>query len=242
MNISEQIIRAKNDLDDAYEAGKKSEYDAFWDNYQQNGNRTDYYAGFAGVGWTDKTVNPKHIVKPKDAQMMFYKSRITFDPMSDPRFDFSECDIFSQAFSYSDITKLSAIDVTKTKQNGARFIFHYAQKLVTVEKLTVGATPVNNNYFQSAFDGAIELQYIFFDGEICYDINMSACKKLAKVSIDSAMDHLSATTTAKRTLTLSKAAVNKAYETSEGANDGVESQDWNDKVNAAPDNWIISVI
>ncbi|MBE6983107.1 MAG: hypothetical protein E7435_02320 [Ruminococcaceae bacterium] len=27
--------------------------DAFWDAYQQNGERTDYNAGFAGQGWDD---------------------------------------------------------------------------------------------------------------------------------------------------------------------------------------------
>ena len=40
MDIAEKVLRAKTDLDDVYEAGKKAEYDAFWDEYQDYGNRT----------------------------------------------------------------------------------------------------------------------------------------------------------------------------------------------------------
>ena len=38
MNITEKVLRQKQDFDDVYEAGKKAEYDAFWDAFQDNGN------------------------------------------------------------------------------------------------------------------------------------------------------------------------------------------------------------
>ena len=46
MNISEKILQLKQDFDDVYEAGKKDQYNEFWDSYQQNGNRVDYIYGF----------------------------------------------------------------------------------------------------------------------------------------------------------------------------------------------------
>ena len=47
-------------------AGKKSEYDAFWDAYQQNGERTNYAYAFAGSCWTPETLKPKYPICPND--------------------------------------------------------------------------------------------------------------------------------------------------------------------------------
>ena len=60
MTIAEKILRAKNDYDSVYEAGKKSEYDKFWDSYQINGTLTSYKYKFAYSGWTDVCFNPKY--------------------------------------------------------------------------------------------------------------------------------------------------------------------------------------
>ncbi len=52
--------------------------DAFWDVFQQNGNRTSYIAVFAGQGWTDETYNPKYpIVATNQAGEMFKYCGIT---------------------------------------------------------------------------------------------------------------------------------------------------------------------
>ena len=44
-----------------YDAGKQSEYDRFWDSFQQNGTRANYSFAFAGVAWTDETLQPKYL-------------------------------------------------------------------------------------------------------------------------------------------------------------------------------------
>ena len=49
-----------NKLTEIFNAGKKSAYDEFWDKYQQNGNRTDYYCAFSGRGWTTDNFKPKY--------------------------------------------------------------------------------------------------------------------------------------------------------------------------------------
>ena len=43
-----------------FEAGKKAQYDAFWDRYQDYGDRRDYTMLFAGAGWTPETFKPKY--------------------------------------------------------------------------------------------------------------------------------------------------------------------------------------
>ena len=63
--------------DKVYEAGQQSEYDRFWDLFQQNGARDDYAYGFSGAGWNDENFKPKYdIVVGYDATGMFRQSRI----------------------------------------------------------------------------------------------------------------------------------------------------------------------
>lgn len=40
--------------------GKQAEHDAFWDCFQQNGERSDYEYAFCGSGWTDENYSPKY--------------------------------------------------------------------------------------------------------------------------------------------------------------------------------------
>ena len=50
-----------------FEAGKaegaKSEYDRFWDGYQENGNKISYRFAFYGSSWNDTTFHPKYPIK-----------------------------------------------------------------------------------------------------------------------------------------------------------------------------------
>jgi hypothetical protein len=47
MTREEKVLQLKQDFDEVYDAGKQAEYDAFWDVFQNNGNRTDYARAFA---------------------------------------------------------------------------------------------------------------------------------------------------------------------------------------------------
>ena len=70
-NIAEQVTQLKTDFDEVHEAGKKAEYDEFWDNFQINGNRGNYLCGFAGSGWTSENFRPKYSMDITYAYMMF---------------------------------------------------------------------------------------------------------------------------------------------------------------------------
>ena len=57
--------------------GKKSQYDEFWDYYQDNGDRKDYFYAFSGKGWDDNTYNPKYDLNITSAGVVFQNSLIT---------------------------------------------------------------------------------------------------------------------------------------------------------------------
>lgn len=55
-----------------YEAGKKAEYDAFWDVFQKNGNRTDYAYAFAMASWTADNYKPKYPITATASNSIYY--------------------------------------------------------------------------------------------------------------------------------------------------------------------------
>lgn len=58
---------------EVFNTGKKSEYDTFWDTFQQNGNRTSYNSAFGGQ-WTTDIFKPKYPIRPTNAYMMFFSN------------------------------------------------------------------------------------------------------------------------------------------------------------------------
>jgi hypothetical protein len=75
---------------------------------------------------------------------------------------------------------------------------------------------------------------------IAANIEFAQSKNLTRASIESIVNALS-TTTSGKTVTFSRAAVNKAYETSEGANDGADSPEWYSLIDTRS-NWTFNLI
>ena len=94
---------------EGYEHGKEegiqAEYDRFWDDFQQNGNRTSYLHGFAGRCWTNETFKPKYPLKIGNATAMFFYSSI---PNIDCELDFTNKSIsLANMFAYSWVKSIS---------------------------------------------------------------------------------------------------------------------------------------
>ncbi len=107
-------------LDEVYEAGKKSEYDTFWDAFQDNGKRTNYEYGFSGSGWNDTTLKPKYPLILTTGRYMF---------------------------RYADVTHLPTIDLRNL--DDAEYVFAYADALHTIEKIILksdGSTAFSNTF------------------------------------------------------------------------------------------------
>lgn len=149
MSIAEKLVTiAENGLK-VYEAGKKdgiqSEYDRFWDAYQDYGNRTRYYYSFAGYCWTDETYNPK------------YPINATANA--------------SSLFSYSSITDTKVPINLGTTATNKGSIFQSASKLVTIRELIWNC----DIDFAKMFSSCTSLTNITLKGTITRDINMQWC-------------------------------------------------------------------
>ena len=221
-------------LEEGFFAGQKSEYDRFWDDYQQNGELGDYSDLFSGSGWTAATLNPKYDMKPTRAENMFrYTLNLNIDLVEyfkklGRTLDFSKSSNLGNTFAYSTITHLGVIDssnVTTLVQT-----FFNTSKLETIDKLILKNN--GSQGFTRTFTSCKALVNITIEGVIGKDISFSDAKLLSKASITSIMTAVS--TTATLTVTFSKVAVDNAFETSPGASDGSTSPRWLDLVALRP--------
>lgn len=216
-----------------FDVGKQAEYDAFWDAYQVNGNRGVYEAAFAGLGWNDKTFNPKYpIVVTGSSWNMFYSCNVKDGYEHLKNMDFSKCTLLSNTFAQCHMKHLGTIDCRNVKS--VSNVFYHARSLQTIDKIIVDV----DNTFSSLFDNALSLENVTFDGEIGNNLVMAGTysgqkwgDKLTRASIESIVTHLSDNVSGK-TLTLSKTATENAF------------PDWNDwgALVMAHQNWEIKLV
>lgn len=77
MTIAEKLVNIAERVPIVYEAGRKSEYDRFWDIVQKNGIKCNYNYAFCGAIWVDDIYNPKYDIVCTGAVNMFRQAEIT---------------------------------------------------------------------------------------------------------------------------------------------------------------------
>ena len=213
--------------DVGFEAGRALGDDVLWDSIQNYGMRTDYERGFANTKW-DKPFNPKYSFgNVGKAQYMFNAAKVG-DNLYTDKLDFSSCAAMVATFMSSDVTRLKRIDMRgcTAGYNGAASTFWGCSKL---KEITEFYPPINTG-FSTTFNSCEALETINFCSELAVNgLNLQWSKKLSRESIISIIGSL-APYTSGLTITLSRDAVNKAFETSEGANDGENSNEWTDDI------------
>ena len=248
-----KLYIVNNPYDKGFEDGKKSEYDAFWDAYQQNGTRKNYLGAFVGVGWNATTFKPKHPISVSDgvinASQMFWHHNAGITPYdfakhcrdNDIIIDFSVCNYLYNTFSYAYISTVGEIDfksIPKADSYNWNGLFLGSQ-LETIEKLVFYET--NPPFTNSMFQNCTRLKNLIAEGIIAKNgLNLQWSTSLSKASIEIVISCLSSTTSGL-SVTLSKAAVDKAFETGEGYADGSDSASWNALLNTKS-NWTISLV
>ncbi len=222
-----------------YEAGKaeggNSYYDVFWDNFQQNGQLTFYRYAFYGSRWTLNIFNPKYVIKPTSANYMFYESGIeTLAGFN--KLDMSDCSEMDFFARFSVIKEFPPLNIQNIKSlNSAFRDTRNGCIKVTLNNVREDCT------FNATFTNATQLVELQMTGTIGQDgFNVQWSKKLSKASHINIISILSDTTTGL-TVTFSLEAVNKAFETSQGAADGSTSDEWTALV-ASKSNWTISLV
>lgn len=223
--INPQDFESK--VDAVFDAGKKSEYDAFWDAYQSNGTRKNYHSAFAGEGWKQAVFKPKYTIRPSDARNIFYQSPLT-DLTLTHKLDFSAVTALSNFIARSSVTKVPAINLSKVSDS--LYVFENAFELVTVENLIFPTRPFTVN-ISGMFYRCNALENITITGTIqntgC-DLHWST--KLTIESVTSILTALSkdSSVAAGKSITFPTAAQAKiqADTTAKGQHDAAIAAGW----------------
>lgn len=233
MSIAEKLQTIAENEQRVYDAGKKAEYDAFWDKYQENGNKNVYAYAFSGVSWNDETFKPKYDIKPIATDNMFSSTGITDLVALLEKLGISID--FSNSVSASYIVQNSSTLTTfpvfdARKRTTLQYFILGCDKLRSVEKVIL-KDDGTQTFSQYSFWNLPELEEIRFEGVIGQSgIDLKESKKLSKASIESIINHLS-TTTSGLTVTLSKTAKEAAFTADEWA-----------ALIATRTNWTISLV
>jgi hypothetical protein len=224
---------------DGYEQGKKEEYDAFWDAFQNYGKRNRYDMAF--FQWGGETAHPKYKIVPTSANSLsqtFCESKLK--KIEAAYFDFSQKPngTYNQAANYytfnasKQLEEIEDIGMCDTFNYYATFGWCSKLHTIAVMRVAEGTT------FVSVFNGCPKLKNIKIEGTIGQNgLDFSSCVELSADSIISIITHLSDTAQGKK-LTLSRTAVDKAFEEGEGANNGSQSREW-DYWYGSKQNWNI---
>lgn len=187
MDIAEKTLRLKADFDDVFEAGRKKECDAFWDEALKSGESWIYR--FAGYCWTDKTFKPtQDLITSGNSNNIFNNSLITdltaILNKCGVILDMSQAISASGVFAYSRVTRAPFLDCRNcTTINN---IFGNATEVIEIEGIAIN----ENCNIHSAFISCKKLEKLIMSGTIGqngFDIHWST-----KLTHDSLMSIINA--------------------------------------------------
>lgn len=180
------------------EHGKQVEYDTFWDNFQQNGNRTEYEYAFAWGGWTNEIFKPKYdiTVELRNSANMFAYSGITGSLKTilnnngvSLAFRNTLGNFGAQyIFVGTKFTELPELDFSEAKGNAALASAFSGSKLIQrIEKIILpdSCTGYGTNTFYECY----ALENITFEGIIKYSLSFADCP-LSADSMQDIFNHL----------------------------------------------------
>jgi hypothetical protein len=227
--------------------GQQNEYDRFWDAYQSNGVYKSYAHAFAGNGWNDATFKPKYDLKVTYGYMMFRDCAVSGDldevlARSNVSLDFTQMYDAPYLFSQCAFSRLGVIDLSN--MSTINNTFTNSKKLETIEELILK----DNCSINNPFSQCTALKNIKITGIIGDNLTLQTCTLLTKASIESIINHLSGSTSNK-ILTLSKTAVDKAFEAvvwDEEASsttwlEGSNTEEWT-ALRQSKSNWTITLV
>ena len=208
MSIADKLITVAENVDKVYEAGKKAEYDAFWNGMRANFDTSGFSYGFCGRGWDDTTFNPPFDIKSPSkvaASYMFCNAGIT---------ELTNI-LTAQKNNEEDTRKILDVSGAATLAN----MFAYCGNLKSVPEITIGqnCSSINQMFYNckqleridkltfydgfsskviSVFANCGNLTDITIGGAIaCNNLDFSPCTKLSADSLKSIIEALSTTST-----------------------------------------------
>lgn len=242
MSLQDKLTTVAENVPKVYEAGiaegKVQESLDFWNMFTANGTRGYYVYGFRGWGWT--VANPLAKIRPTEQYYNILNHCPNLETIIPDNFDFSATpDIQTESTSayyhtFSNNPKLKAIPDMNMPPRGMYYTFFNCPELERIERVQIKENTVLNRPFQAL----VSLKHLRIEGTIGDDMFLADSKLLDKDSILNIFECLSTTVTGK-TITLNERAVDVAFETSEGAKDGKDSDEWKALI-ATRQNWSIA--
>lgn len=130
MSIADKLNTIAENEQKVYEAGKQTEYDRFWDTFQRNGARTNYWGAFAY--WKDEIFAPTYPFNNIDENnYMFMGAGIPVIP----RLVFANNSGPTQTF-YNNYT-VHTIECIKLKEDGTQKFHTTFQNCTNLKNITI---------------------------------------------------------------------------------------------------------
>lgn len=151
MSIADNLVTIAENVPKVYEAGKLEERNAFWETYQDGGNRVNWQYAFYYSWWTDDTYNPIYPMKVGDANVnMFYRT-----PVTDTKVPIDVRDTkLNYTFREANIVTIPELIVNESTDLNQAFISCSKLKNITItgtlaKSVTMGACPLTVASFKS---------------------------------------------------------------------------------------------
>lgn len=183
-------------FEEGKQEGIRSEYDRFWDAFQQKGERTYYVQAFGGC-WTTETFRPKYdlAVTGSNGFGMFraftlqgsLKQVLANAGIS---LTFDRCNNIGSLFQEAaNLTEIGELDFSTTTRKTCTAVFSSCTNLKTIEKIIL---PIGQSTFATWFYNCFALENIILEGEIgASGLNLSYSPNLTHTSLMSIIDALS---------------------------------------------------
>lgn len=197
-----------------FDAGVKSEYDRFWDNYQENGNRTNYSRAFSNGWWNNELFKPKYDICPVQAETLFYTNNSITDPEAvlnalGLKLDFSRCTNFVQFLSWAAVQRLGIVDTRSATT--LRLAFYAADRLQTIEKLILAEDGSQTIESSTSFANVPKLREIRIEGLFGQSVSFYSSSLLSLESLRSIINALKDYSGTGTTQTITLNPTSKSY-------------------------------
>lgn len=197
MSIADKLIQIAENEQKVFDAGKKAEYDHFWDVFQQNGERTNYDSAFYGFR-SSGNFYPKYDITPTGNanRMMQYFGISDSEPIDlaarleecGVKLDTSKATNLLQAFYWRlGVTRLPEISLVSATNTS--LVITNNLLLRTIDKV-IFSDDGNQPSASSCLSANEKLVNVTVEGVIGKSINLAQSHSLSAESAISIIEHL----------------------------------------------------
>lgn len=236
MSIAEKALLLKEDFDEVYDAGKNAEYNAFWDNIQQNGNRDFYEYGF--YYWDSEYIRPKHkvVTSNRSRNLYVFAYNRALKKIEKEYFDLSNYipsndSVNGNYYTFYSCGALEEIEDIGIQAGGYYYAFNSCPKLKRIEVMRCR----EDGIYAVPFTGCYDLTDITIEGVIGTNFPIPF-SPLSPASLKSIIKHLKNYNGTDKAGTYTVTFKASAFEELEAAGLAEEDNEWlEDKFSADKD-------